>query len=215
MQSTLELVPTSFSINICIIIKKLFLNKVLSFKQQFTENINGNIKQTNIKNCTYYVFNHMINILNFDSSLLKIDKKSFKNIDIYYIGYITIKKFDDYEIIYSVNPLYLIIGEVDGFIEEKNKNKNLVFDSTDGNKEVLKKYTDPWDGNINETETINGGKVGEYGKDFMKIEFNSDNSLALNKLLKLHMLTKDVRSAFEVDGKYYPQIYIDECLYEL
>ena len=85
----------------------------------------------------------MINILNFDSSLLKIDKKSFKNIDIYYIGYITIKKFDDYEIIYSVNPLYLIIGEVDGFIEEKNKNKNLVFDSTDGNKEVLKKYTDP------------------------------------------------------------------------
>ena len=84
MQSTLELVPTSFSINICIIIKKLFLNKVLSFKQQFTENINGNIKQTNIKNCTYYVFNHMINILNFDSSLLKIDKKSFKNIDLLY-----------------------------------------------------------------------------------------------------------------------------------
>ena len=85
----------------------------------------------------------MINIINFDSSLLKLDKKSFKNIDIHYIGYITIKKFDDYEIIYSVNPLYLIIGEVDGFIEEKNKNKNLVFDSTDGNKEVLKKYTDP------------------------------------------------------------------------
>ena len=52
-------------------------------------------------------------------------------------------------------------------------------------------------------------------KIFMKIEFNSDNSLALNKLLKLHMLIKDVRSAFEVDGKYYPQNYLDECLYEL
>ena len=55
----------------------------------------------------------MINIKDFDSCLLKIDKKSYKNIDIYYIGYITIKKIDDYENIYSVNPLYLIIDKVD------------------------------------------------------------------------------------------------------
>ena len=52
----------------------------------------GNIKQISIKNRTYYSFNDMINIKNFDSTLLKIDKKSYKNIDIYYIGYITIKK---------------------------------------------------------------------------------------------------------------------------
>ena len=52
----------------------------------------GNIKQISIKNRTYYFFNDMINIKNFDSTLLKIDKKSYKNIDIYYIGYITIKK---------------------------------------------------------------------------------------------------------------------------
>ena len=55
----------------------------------------------------------MINIEDFDSCLLKIDKKSYKNIDIYYIGYITIKKIDDYDNIYSVNPLYLIIDKVD------------------------------------------------------------------------------------------------------
>ena len=55
----------------------------------------------------------MINIEDFDSCLLKIDKKSYKNTDIYYIGYITIKKIDDYENIYSVNPLYLIIDKVD------------------------------------------------------------------------------------------------------
>ena len=61
----------------------------------------------------------MINIQVFDSNLLKIDKKLYKNIDIYYIGYIAIKKVDDYENIYSVNPFYLIIGEVDGHIEEK------------------------------------------------------------------------------------------------
>ena len=55
----------------------------------------------------------MINIEDFDSCLLKIDKKSYKSIDIYYIGYITIKKIDDYENFYSVNPLYLIIDKVD------------------------------------------------------------------------------------------------------
>ena len=73
----------------------------------------GRVKEINIKNRTYYFFNDMINIRVFDSNLLKIDKKSYKNIDIYYIGYITIIKIDDYENIYSVNPLYLIIGEVD------------------------------------------------------------------------------------------------------
>ena len=78
-----------------------------------------NIKPINIKNRRYYFFNDMINLEDFDSNLLKIDKKSYKNIDIYYIGYITIKKVDDYENIYSVNLLYLIIGKVDGFIEEK------------------------------------------------------------------------------------------------
>ena len=54
----------------------------------------GNIEQINIKNRTYYSFNDIINIKNFDSSLLKIDKKSYKNIDIYYIGYIAMKDFD-------------------------------------------------------------------------------------------------------------------------
>ena len=73
----------------------------------------GRVKEINIKNRTYYFFNDMINIRVFDSNLLKIDKKSYKNVDIYYIGYITIIKIDDYENIYSVNPLYLIIGEVD------------------------------------------------------------------------------------------------------
>ena len=64
--------------------------------------------------------------------------KHYKGIDIYYIGYITIKKVDDYENIHSVNPLYLLVNHASGYIEEQNGNKYLVFDSTDGNKEVLK-----------------------------------------------------------------------------
>ena len=83
----------------------------------------GSIKEINIKNRTYYFFNDIINIKSFNSDLLKIDKKSYKNIDIYYIRYITMKNIGDYESIHSVNPLYFIIGELDGYIEEKNGNK--------------------------------------------------------------------------------------------
>ena len=104
----------------------------------------GNMKQINIKNCTYYFFNDMINIKDFDPDLIKIYKKSYKNIGSYYIGYITIKSISDYENISSVNPLYLIIGDVDGYIEENNGSEYLTFASTDKNKKVLEKYVKLW-----------------------------------------------------------------------
>ena len=166
----------------------------------------GQVKEINIKNRTYYFFNDMINTEVFDQNLLKIDKRSYKNIDIYCIGYITIKKIFDYENICSVNPLYLIIGDVDGHIEEKNGSKYLVFDSTNENRRVFKKYTELWDGIKNEIKTINDGKEGEYGKDFMKNKFDKDDNLPLNKQLKPHMLTIIVRCVFEEDGKFYPQL---------
>ena len=111
--------------------------------------------------------------------------------------------------------MYLIFGKVDGFIEEKNGSKYLVFDSTDENKEVLKKYTELWNGIKNEIETINGGKKSKYGEDSMKIKFDTDDNFPLNKQLKLHMLTIIVRSVFEEDGKFYQQLYLDDALYEL
>ena len=70
-----------------------------------------------------------------------------------------------------------------------------------------------WD--KNEIETINGGKMGEYGKDFMKIKFNTDYNLPLNKPLKLHLLTITVRCIFEEDSKFHQQLYLDDCLLEL
>ena len=147
----------------------------------------------------------MINIKDFDPNLLKIDKKSYKNIDIYYIDYITVKD-SDYVKINSVNPLYLIISEADGYIKEKNGSKYLVFDSANENNEVLKKHNELWDRIKNEIETINGGKTSkrssaEYDKDFMKIKFNSDDNLPLNKTLKLHNMTIVVRSVFEEPGE--------------
>ena len=145
----------------------------------------GETKKLNKKKQTYF-FNDMINIKNFHSNLLKIDKKSHKDINIYYIGYITIKSYGDCENIHSVNPLYLIINKAYGYIEEKNGEKYLIFDSGNENNAVLKKYNQVWDGVKHEIETINSGKTREYDKDFIKIKFNSDDNLSLNKTLKIH-----------------------------
>ena len=97
------------------------------------------IKQINIKNRTYYFYNDIVDIENFDSSMLKLDKKSYKDIGIYNIGYITIKKIGDCKNINSVNPLYLRITHASGYIEEINGDKYIIFDSTDENKKLLKK----------------------------------------------------------------------------
>ena len=166
----------------------------------------GNIKKINIKNHTYYFYNDMINVKNFDSNLPKIDKRSYKNNDIYYTGYDTIKNIGDYESIRSVNPLYIIIGKADGYIEESNGNKYIIFASANKNKEILKKYTELWDGIKNLIEKIND-KPGKYEKDFMKIKLSSDDNLSLNKILKLHNLAVIVGSVSQEDNKYYPQVF--------
>ena len=107
-----------------------------------------------------------------------------------------------------------MIGKVIGLIKENNGNQYFIFDSVDGNKEVLRKYTELWDGIKNEVETINDGEW-KYGKDPKKIKFDTNDDLPLNKSLNLHMLTKIVKSPFEDKGKFYPKIYLDECLYKL
>ena len=102
----------------------------------------GVIKQIDIKNRTYYFYNDIIDLKDFDAGLWKIDIKSYKDIGIYNIGYITKKKTDDCKNINSVNPLYLNSTHANGYIEEKSVNKYLVFDSTDENKELIEKYND-------------------------------------------------------------------------
>ena len=121
------------------------------------------------------------------------------------------KKIDDYKRIYSVNPLHLRIDHANGYIEEKNGNKYLIFDSVDENKELQKKYNDVWNGikEVSDSEC-------DYEKDYMKIKFNSDDNLPLNKQLKFHNMTTTIRSVFEEDGKLYLQLFLDDTfLYEL
>ena len=175
----------------------------------------GNINQINIKNCTYYFFNDMINIKDFDSTLIQLDKKSYRIIGIYNISYITIKKLDDYENIDNVNPLYLIIGKADGYIEENNGKYIQFLLLQMVIKKILEKFIKLSDEITHLIETVNEDKKGEYEKYFMKIKFNSNDNLPLNKMLKLQMLTVIVRSIFEEDGKNYPQVFLDECLFEV
>ena len=113
-----------------------------------------------------------------------------------------------------MNPLYLIVRGTEGFIEEKERSKYLNIAFTDSNSEVLKKYEEIWSGIKAQIEKVNGSK-SEYEKDYMKIKFNSDDDLPLNKQLKFFNLKIIVRTVFEEDGKYYPQIFLDECMYEV
>ena len=120
--------------------------------------------------------------------MLKIDKKSYKDISIYNIGYITIKKIDDCENIYSINPLYLLINHSN--------------DSTGENKKLLKKYNDVWSRIRNKIKEMRSGEC-DYEKDYMKIKFNSDDNLPL----KFNNMTITIRSVFEEDGKLYSQVF--------
>ena len=111
-----------------------------------------------------------------------------------------LKKFDNCETIYSVNPLHLLINHESGSVEEKGVNKNLIFDFTDENKELLKKYNYVWNGIKNKIKEVSSGEY-DYEKDCAEIKFNSDDNLPLNKPLKFHNVTITMRSVFEEDGK--------------
>ena len=174
------------------------------------------IRQINIENCPYYLFNDMINIKNFDPSLLNIDRISFESTDavIYNFRYITMKSLDHVNID-SENSLYLIFNNVDGYINKINGDKCLIFASTNKNKEVLEEYTELWDETENQLKTINAGEPIEHKKDFIKIRFESDDDLPLGKVLSILGMIIAIESVFQEDSKYYSQVYLHECLHTL
>ena len=111
--------------------------------------------------------------------------------------------------------MYLLIYKIYGFIEEKGGNKYLNIAFTGNNDEVLKKYKEVLSEIKSCMEKINNSKSGECEKDYMKIKFDSDDKLLLNKQLKFLSVTIVIRSVFEDDGKYYPQHFLGDCSYEL
>ena len=123
------------------------------------------------------------------------------------------KKISNCMNINSVNPLYLGITHTNGYIEEKDMNKYLVFDSTGKNKELLKNYNDVFNGIRDKIKEINNNEC-DYEKDYMKIKFNSDDDVALNKSLKFRLMTITIRHVFEEDGQFYLQVFLDDTLHE-
>ena len=145
---------------------------------------------------------------------MKSDKKSYKDICLYNIGYITIKKIGDCENIFSVNHLYLCITHASGYIEEINENKYLIFDFIDENKELFKKYNDAFNRIMGNIKEVSNDEC-DYEKDYMKIKFNSDDDLPLKKPSKFHNMTITIRSVFKEIRKLYLKVFLDDTLYEL
>ena len=103
--------------------------------------MSNKVRDIHIKNRTCHFFNDIIDVKNFDPNNIKIDEKSYKNILIYYIGHVTIKK---YLTVYSVNSLHLIFRYVNGYFEEINGNKYLRLVPTNESKEKIKRYEELW-----------------------------------------------------------------------
>ena len=166
------------------------------------------IKQVNIKNRQKIFFNDMTNIEDFDPSLLNIDRVSFESNEfiIYDIKYI--KNLN------SLNSLYLVFNNLDTHTEKSSENKYFIFASTDKNGKALENYTELWDEIKEQIELISGNKVTKYKKDFMKTKFKANDDLPLGKILSIRVCIIIVRSVFEKDGKYYPQVLLPECFYE-
>ena len=119
-------------------------------------------KQLNIKKRSYF-YNDLINVLNFEASNLKIDKKSWKDIDIYFIGNVNKKPYWN---VNSVNPLYLIINRVYCYVSEKNGVRFLKIEKGDS---VLINYNQVFAG-IKHIKKIDNTDV-KYNSDYEKLNF--------------------------------------------
>ena len=175
--------------------------------------MSNKIEDINMKNRTYYFFNDIIDIEHFDPHNIKINEKSCKNILIYYIGYVTIK---EYVKIYSINPLYLIFRYVNGYFEEINGNRYSSLVPTNESKEKIKKYEELWIKirDLIRSITKNSDDYDYDGK-YIKIKFDSDDQLPLNKTVEIPIMAIVVRAIFLENNKYYLQVFLDVCLYKI
>ena len=141
----------------------------------------------------------------------KLDKKSVLGNDVYYIGYIT--KNPQWNV-NSVNPLYLMINKIKGHFEEVDAEKYLIISSENG--DTMQKSLEVFDGIKEIIKKINDySQPIKYDDNYMKIEFNTDDNIPLNKIIYFPTITIIIRSLTQKDGKYYPQLFLDEYLYEV
>ena len=173
----------------------------------------GELKQINIKNRSYYFYNDIIDLDEFDGSKIKVDKKDFNDIDIYYLGYEYKKKITECNEINSVNPLYLRIKDMKGQFK-KGKGDNVWYLIIFGDADVLRKFANIWKSIRAKIEKNTGGIV-QYDKDYMKIKFESNDNLPTDNNVNMHLVTIIIRSSFAQNGKFYPQLFLDDGFYKL
>ena len=150
------------------------------------------IKQINIKNRTYYFYNDIINLDEFDESKIKVDKNHFNDIDIYYLCYEHKKKISECNVINSVNPLYLRIVDMKGQFEKgKDDAWYLIISHTDDVYEKL----------MGIFESIKKKITAEYDKDYMKMKFESNNIFPIDKDVNIRLDTIVIRAIFVQESK--------------
>ena len=167
--------------------------------------MSNKVEEIDIKNQTFYVFNDNINIKNFDPNNIKLDEKSFKDILIYYISYLTIKS-SKYIKINNVNLSYLIFSKVSWYFEEIDKSKYLTLVPTNKSKE--KKYKELWS-KVKVIVIWITKKSDDYDKKYVKVKSNSDDELPLNKTIEFPSMIIVVRAVFHENKKYFPQVFLD------
>ena len=170
----------------------------------------GELKQINIKNRTYYFYSDIIDLDEFDESKIKVDKKDFNDIDIYYLGYEHKKKISECNVINSINPFYLRTVDMNGQFEKGKDDAWYLIISDD---DVFKKHVDIFE-SIKNKVTEKTWDAVEYDKDYMKIKFESNNILPASKDVNIRMATIIIRAILVQDGKYYPQLFLDDGLYK-
>ena len=171
------------------------------------------LKQINIKNQTYYFYNDIINLDEFNGSKIKVDKKNFNDINIYYLGYEYKKKITECNEINSVNPLYLRIIDMKGQFK-KGKGDNVWYLIIYGDADVFRNFANIWKSIKAKIEENTGGIV-QYDKDYMKIKFESNDNLPIDNIVNMHQVTIIIRSVFAQNDKFYSQLFLDDALYKL
>ena len=169
--------------------------------------MSNRFKDINIKNYAYGFFDGIINIKNFDPNNIKI------HILIYYTGCVTIKD-SKYITTNSANPLYLIFSKVNRYFEKIDKNMYLALVPSNESKEIIQKYGEMWSKIRDLIRSITKNS-DDYDEKYMKITFDLDDELPLNKATEIHNLTIAFRAVFHENNRYYLQFFLDECLYEL
>ena len=168
----------------------------------------GELKQINIKNRAYYFYNDIIDFDELDESKIKIDKKDFNDIDIYYLGYQYKKKITECNVINSVNPLDLRIRNMRGKFK-KGKDDNVWYLIVFGDADILRRFANIWKSIRAKIEETTHDIV-QYDKDYLKIKFESNDILPTDNIINMHQVTIIIRLVFQKGKKLYPQIYLDE-----